>query len=374
LISQALDLARKAGDLYLAANILNMQAMGAIFFQAQYHTAWDLYAEIIQMCSPASGEGMPLPASLGYIGQAAIALEWNELDQATSLLNKGVELCRQVGRANPVFSALLIRARLMQARGDLQATRAELEEAASIHSFDDNIASVAQLAQAYVRLHLAMGQVEMAMQFATGTRLPPASQPGPELPALVQEVWEVLRARVLLAQNRPEEALTLINPVVPQAKNTGRNARVVEGSLCQALALHALKRDAVEPLRLALAVGLPQGMRRIFLEAGQPMRDLLISYRPHLGEYASEVDRLIHLLSEPITPSPTLPADMVEPLTSREMDVLRLLCEGRSNQEMAETLFLSLSAIKKYTGNLYGKLGVASRAQAIVKAHELHLV
>jgi ATP/maltotriose-dependent transcriptional regulator MalT len=65
---------------------------------------------------------------------------------------------------------------------------------------------------------------------------------------------------------------------------------------------------------------------------------------------------------------------MVEPLTPREMDVLRLLCEGKSNQEMAAALFLSLSAIKKYTGNLYGKLGVASRAQAIIKAHELRLI
>ena len=70
----------------------------------------------------------------------------------------------------------------------------------------------------------------------------------------------------------------------------------------------------------------------------------------------------------------SIPADLLEPLTSREMDVLRLLCEGRSNQEIAATLFLSLSAIKKYSGNLYGKLGVTSRAQAIVKARELRLV
>ena len=56
------------------------------------------------------------------------------------------------------------------------------------------------------------------------------------------------------------------------------------------------------------------------------------------------------------------------------MDVLRLLCQGQSNREMAGTLFLSLGAIKKYTGNLYGKLGVTSRVQAIAKAHELKLV
>ena len=81
-----------------------------------------------------------------------------------------------------------------------------------------------------------------------------------------------------------------------------------------------------------------------------------------------------HLLGEPAARSTALPVEMVESLTAREMDVLRLLCEGRSNHEIATILFLSLSAVKKYTGNLYGKLGVTSRAQAIVKAHDLRLV
>jgi LuxR family maltose regulon positive regulatory protein len=374
LIKQALDLARKAGDVYLAANILNMQAMGAIFFQAQVHSAWELYAEIIQMCSPSSGEALPFPASLGYIGQAAIALEWNDLDQAASLLDKGVELCRQVGQVSLSYSALLVRARLMQARGDFQAACAALEEAVSNRTFDDNIAAAAQLAQAQVRLYLEMGQVELATQCASGTALPPANRPGPALPGLIQEVWIGLHARALLAQDRPAEALALLDPIIPQAKSAGRMARVVEGSLWQALAFYALKQDALGPLLQALAVSQPQGLTRLFLEAGQQLRDLLVAYRPRLGTSSSEADRLLYLLGEPSVPSTGSPAEMVEPLTPREMDVLRLLCEGRSNQEMAATLFLSLSAIKKYTGNLYGKLGVTSRAQAIIKAHELRLV
>jgi LuxR family maltose regulon positive regulatory protein len=374
LIKEALDLARRAGDLYLAANILNMQAMGAIFFQAQYRIAWQLYAEIIQIASPLVGETLPLPASLGYIGQAAIALEWNELEQATRLLEKSAELCRQVNQTSPSFSALLVRARLTQARGDFNAARLQLEEAASQRAFDDNIAAVAQLAQAQVRLNIAMGQVELAEQCAMGAGLPIASRPGPKLPVLVQEVWSVLRARVLLAQERPADVLVLLNPIVPQAKNAGRLARVVEGSLYQAMALYMLQHDTLEPLKLALTMSRAQGITRLFLEAGHPMRDLLVAYRPQLAEFSAEIARLLHLLSEPAGPLPALPSEMVESLTAREMDVLRLLCEGRSNHEMAETLFLSLSAIKKYTGNLYGKLGVASRSQAIVKAHELRLI
>ena len=374
LIREALDLARKAGDLYLAANILNMQAKGAVFFQAQYHSAWQLYDEIIQMCSPAAGEALPLPTSMGYIGQAAIALEWNDPDLATRLLDKGAELWRQGGQIGPNLSTLLVRARLKQTRGDLQSAHADLEEAASDRAFDDNIAAIANLAQAQVRLHLASGQIELAEQCAAGMGLPPASRPGAGLPALIQEVWGVLQARVRLAQERPAEALALLEPVILQAKSAGRMARVMEGSLYQAMALYALQRDALEPLRLALTVGRPQGVTRLFLECGPSLHNLLVAYRPRLGELSGEADRLLHLLGEPSGSSPTLPAEMVEPLTAREMDVLRLLCEGRSNQEIAAALFLSLSAIKKYTGNLYSKLGVTSRAQAIVKARQLRLV
>jgi LuxR family transcriptional regulator, maltose regulon positive regulatory protein len=374
LIEQAVELARKAGDLYLAANILNMQAMGAVFFQARYRSAWQLYDEIIHMCSPAAGEALPLPASLGYIGQAAIALEWDDLDLAASLLDKGADFRRQAGQLNPSLSALIVQARLKQAKGDLQSACADLEEATSDRAFDDNIAAVASLAQAQVCLHLACGQFELAEQCAAGMGLPPASQPGPRLPALVQEVWGVLQARVLLAIERPAEALAILNPIVPQAKSASRMTRVIEGGLYQALALYALQRDALEPLRLALTVGRPQGITRLFLESGTSLHHLLLAYRPRLGELSDEVDRLLHLLGGSSGSAPNFPAEMVKPLTAREMDVLRLLSEGRSNQEIAATLFLSLSSIKKHTGNLYSKLGVTSRAQAIVKARQLRLV
>ncbi|HVP20903.1 MAG TPA: hypothetical protein VMS73_03480, partial [Anaerolineaceae bacterium] len=293
MVKEAFELARKAGDVYLAANILNMQAMGAVFFQAQYRLARQLYEQIIQMASSELHETLPLPASLGFIGQAAIALEWNDLEQAAYLLEKGVALCRQVGQASPSFSALLVRARLAQAREDFDAARREIEEAASQRAFDDNIAAVAQLAQAQVRLHLAMEQSELAEQCANGAQLPSASRPGPGQPALVQEVWGVLRARVLLAQGRPAEALALLEPIVLQAKNAGRMARVVEGSLYQAMALHTLKQDALEPLKLSLAISQPQGITRLYLEAGQGVSDLLRTYLPRLGELSAEADRLL---------------------------------------------------------------------------------
>ena len=251
LIKQALDLARKAGDLYLAANILNMQAMGAVFFQAEYHAAWQLYDGYHPVCARQPlASALPLPASLGYIGQAAIALEWNDLDRAASLLDKGAELCRTGGADSAPISVPCWSGPAEAGQGDLQAAGEALEEAASKRSFDDNIAAVAQLAAGPGPA--APGMLDRSTwrsSCAAGEALPPASRPGPGLPALVQEVWSVLQARVLLAHERPVDALAVLDPIVAQAKSAGRMARVVEGSLYQALALYALKRDALEPSR-----------------------------------------------------------------------------------------------------------------------------
>jgi hypothetical protein len=100
------------------------------------------------MCSPAAGKALPLPTSLGYIGQAAIALEWNDLDLATRLLDKGTDFRRQGGQPSLNLSTLHVRARLNQTKGDLQSASRDLEKAASERAFDDNGAAVANLAQA----------------------------------------------------------------------------------------------------------------------------------------------------------------------------------------------------------------------------------
>ena len=221
------------------------------------------------LCSPAAGEALPLPASLGYIGQAAIALEWDDLDQAASLLDKGAELCRTGGAAQPQFQCL--------ARpGPAGAGQGRFADR-SVRRWKKQLRNVLLMTisprlPSWPRPRSGCtwhaGQIDLAEQCAAGKDYPPASRPGPGLPALVQEVWGVLQARVLLAQERPAEALGLLDPIVAQAKSAGRMARVVEGSLYQAMALYALQRDALEPFSMALAVEPSQGMTRLFLEAG----------------------------------------------------------------------------------------------------------
>jgi len=120
---------------------------------------------------------------------------------------------------------------------------------------------------------------------------------------------------------------------------------------------------------------------RVFLDEGQPMKMLLTRWLNQakaglLRDYTIQL--LSQFESEPsqgILPSegayPT--GDLVEPLTPRELEVLRLICEGDSNQAIAEKLVITVKTVKKHTGNILGKLGVTSRAQAMVKARQLEL-
>jgi LuxR family transcriptional regulator, maltose regulon positive regulatory protein len=171
--------------------------------------------------------------------------------------------------------------------------------------------------------------------------------------------------------------LSLTEKLIIQAESGRRMAHVLKGSLIQAIALHKLHRDALAPLRRALQLSQPEGATLFFHEAGQSVPGLLLFYRSRLGDLTSEADRLlrqIHPQGDQDNARTLYVPELVEQLTPRELDVLRLLYAGKSNQEIAAALYLSLSAIKKHTGNIYGKLGVASRAQAIARAREVKLV
>ena len=128
--------------------------------------------------------------------------------------------------------------------------------------------------------------------------------------------------------------------------------------------------QAMIALEHALTLAEPGGYVRIFLDEGEPMARLLYRAveRGIAPEYAGQLLAAFPALeAKPHT-------EMVEPLSERELDVLRLIAEGLSNQEIARRLHLSLSTVKWHTGNIYGKLGVKNRTQAVAKARSLGIL
>lgn len=153
--------------------------------------------------------------------------------------------------------------------------------------------------------------------------------------------------------------------------------------ILKALALQAAgdTRHAESALVTGLTLAEPEGYVRTFLDEGEPMRMLLRRWAAHAGAdpRRSYGERLLAQFD--VAPkvaasaTETIPGsdDLIEPLTRRELEVLQLICAGESNHAIADHLVITVSAVKKHTGNIFGKLGVTSRAQAMVKARELGL-
>jgi LuxR family maltose regulon positive regulatory protein len=182
----------------------------------------------------------------------------------------------------------------------------------------------------------------------------------------------VTLVRVLLAESRPAEALAVLKQLLAVAERWGLNERVMRFQMLRALAFQAEHdvAQAMKALESALSLAEPAGYVRPFLDEGEAMAKLLYQAVEH-GVGRRYASRLLAMFPAPAREEQEAMAEMVEPLSKRESEVLQLIAEGLSNQEIADRLFISLSTVKWHTGNIYGKLGVRNRTQAVVKARSL---
>ena len=214
------------------------------------------------------------------------------------------------------------------------------------------------------------------------------------------EIAALTLARASLAAGRAKEALTLVEPVTRSARAAGH----VDAAI-RALALTAIARQgtpaglaprtgrsvpAFTALEEALSLAEPGGYVRAFLDEGQSMRLLLAQWLAYAGagslrDYAIRL--LAHFDAEPhvIAAAQDIASSaggrstsssqaLVEPLSERELEVLRLVADGLSNREIADALILAVGTVKAHVHNIYGKLGVQSRTQAVARAREIKLL
>ena len=228
------------------------------------------------------------------------------------------------------------------------------------------------------RLLLAQGNL------AAAARFPPENGLGPDdKPNYAREPGHLVLARILLAQDRPGQALALLDRLHAAAAAQGRAGSLIETGALRALALAAAgdEAGAVTALAGALALACPQGHVRVFADEGPPMAALLgqLIAGQRTGQAAAGVP-LGYLARIQRAFGPGQPArdpvsgGIVDPLTSRELEVLKLLAAGRSNQAIARELVVTLDTIKKHVGHVLGKLGAANRTEAVARARELSLI
>jgi LuxR family maltose regulon positive regulatory protein len=161
------------------------------------------------------------------------------------------------------------------------------------------------------------------------------------------------------------------------AEAAGQTGNVIELLALKALALQTQGQptQAMTTLEHALALAEPEGYLRIFVDEGKPMELLLQRLKAEDGRIKDYVDKLLSAFGERILhPSSLIRQPLFEPLSERELEVLRLIADGLSNAEIAQRLVIAQGTVKRHINNIYGKLGVQSRTQAVARSRELGLL
>lgn len=306
-------------------------------------------------------------SSAGFVALevARIAYERNDLVTAQRRLAEGLELLVQSGISESYGSGHALLARVYQALGDGDGALAAAREALQIAEHE-NIPRVVGLAAANLaRIQLAQGQLDLALRWADQYRESGETE-------YLREFEDLTRARVLLADGHPLEALTLLDALLASSRQACRLGTVIEIQLLRAVMLPA-PDEALQALREALALAEPEGIVRPFVEQGDAMRDLLreAAKRGVAPRYAGQLLTSFRASGESVARAPQ---PLAEPLTDRELEVLSLLAEGLANREIGQRLFISLPTVKSHTRNLYDKLGVHGRAAAVMRARALGLL
>ena len=336
--------------------------------------------EVIQLAQQATLLGtteIELPHAMvcwAYIIHADVLREWNRLDEALELALQGVQLSAQTETLVALYQADTILMRICLARGEMDAAHnafqhAEETLAKNYSSYRLNTFLIVD----WVRYWLARGEVKRAIHWA---RQEVDEEPSP----LALQRAQVARARILLAQKKPMESLTLMEPLQLAARKQERWGHVIELLVLQAMAQKMLgaEQEAQAVLAQALRLAEPEGYIRIFVDEGAPMADLLSRVReqarrhaptPYLDSVlaACPQRKIAHdhqLEGEPRAASQQPP----DHLSERELEVLRLIARGDSNPEIARELVLSVETVKRHVYNIFSKLEVKNRVLAVARA------
>ncbi len=355
--------------------------------QGRLRQAMRTYEHALQL---AAKEGAPIVRGAAdiHVGMSELHRERNDLRAAAQHLQRSRELGEHTGFPQNRYRWHVAMARVREAEGDLGGALGLLDEAERLYmsDFSPNVRPIAALR---ARVWLAQGRSGEALGWAREHGLSAQD----EL-SYGREFEHITLARTLLARAQDDragrsarEALDLLERLLPAAEAGDRTGSAIEILALQALA-HQMRGDipaALAALSRALAHAEPEGYVRLFVDEGPPMAALLArtakrrQQRDPIRAYAEEL--LAAFQPEPGSPERTRqgrerprPAGaLVEPLSERERDVLRLLRTELSGPEIARALVVSLNTLRTHTRNIYDKLGVTSRRAAVRRAEELDL-
>ena len=293
-----------------------------------------------------------------YLGLARLHYQWDVLDRAEEYAQRGLELGKQIENVDTPVACGALLAQIQLARGDLNGATSilvETEQFAQQHNFLNQMPLI--IAEK-VRILLRQGNVPAAAHLAKTYDLP------------------ISQARIYLAQEDYPAALTVLAAVRHHAEAKDWQDEQLQVIVLQAVAYAANDEmdNARQRLDEALELAAPGGFIRIFKDEGELMLKLLSEVSAHsvTPDYTRKLLAAFHAAAAPSQSPSSQP--LVEPLSERELEILQLVAEGFSNREISEQLFLALSTVKGHNRNIFDKLQVKRRTEAIARARELGLL
>lgn len=335
-----------------------------------------------------------------WVARSRVAWARGEVAATAEYLQRAADLGEAAGLPQQPYRWRVAMAQLREARGDPAAADALLEEAERLY-IGDFSPNVRPVAATRARLHARTGDLSAARAWVRTAGLAATD----EL-SYLREYEHVTLARVLLAEGTTtgdrspmSDAMSLLERLEVAAQAGGRTATLIEVAVLRALAFAAAGHldVALESLQRAVALAGPERWIGVFLDEGAPLRRLLGRLRP-----TSRDSAFLHVLDDaatahaagvartPVTPaedshsrpsraqaapdmSPRDSRRLVDPLSSRELEVLRLLASDLDGPGIARQLSVSLATVRTHTQHIYAKLGVNNRRAAVRRGHQLYL-
>jgi LuxR family maltose regulon positive regulatory protein len=394
-LGEAVRIGRQIGNLTFAVLALCHLAELHIV-RGQLHEAGTFYEQALERARDSRGHRLPM-AGIALMGIGYLLREWNDLEAARRHIVEGIELAAQWEETG-TFTGYISLALVEQALGDQEAARKAIHQARqTVMEFDGMEIAAIVVGVYQARLWIQQGDPNAVIRWAEERRLEERIEAGEleegnrVVPFLYAALEYLAYAEARIALGQPNEALAVLNSLLPVTENGGWTMFVIESLLLQSLAFQALgdAPGAVRCLERALSLAGPQGFVRTFVDRGAPMAALLKrileaeqpeGQDPSRGITLDYVRRLLDTfgqgketqLREPLSlPSPLA---LVEPLSRREAEVLRLLATDLTSTEMAQELVLSVHTVRSHIKSIYAKLDAHSRYEAIARATELNLL
>ena len=369
-VAAAEDCLREVSALATRANNLALHLMernafaGTLGMRSRLREA----AELLRQVIATGDEWNHMVVHYAHWQLAEILIEWNDLMGAEELLANGYRISMKTSAPlhRPRFHQYL--AEVAWARGDPERAHAELDRAIELMKIIGGDGEIRVAMARRARFWLGSGYLERTREWARESGLDPNVDPG--YPRLSQ-YFVLLRLMVL--DGRSEGALAAIEPAMRRAERTQRASDVLKLHLLRAIGEQALGRQtaAQRSLQQAMQIGEPERYVRTFVDYGQMLAPLLVTAaqmeHPQTG-YAQALLKAMGLAGQ------LDQALMANMLSAREMEILQLIAAGDSNRQIADRLFISEQTVKKHVSNVFEKLSVGSRTQAIDRGRRLGLL